>query len=94
LLPWLIKERNPSDGKNVSTYVTSTLARMYEAVNSVISIAKLNKGILGPSAMPTSSSIPLVAVPKPKQTHNLTSAKGLCYFCDDPYSMEHIKVHK
>jgi len=67
---------------------------MYEAINSVNFIAKLNKGILGPSAVPTSSSIALVAVPKPKQTRNLTSVKGLCYFCDESYSMEHIRVHK
>ena len=78
-----------------------TLARTYEVANSSNSMAKFHRGVLGPTPVPISSSTPINAAPKPKPTHHLTSefiaerkAKGLCYFCDEPYSMEHNRVHK
>ena len=62
-----------------------TLAKTYEAANSIS----------------TSLCGPINAVPKPKPTRHLTlefiverRAQGLCYFCDEPYSMEHNRVHK
>ena len=78
-----------------------TLARTYEAANSSKSTTKFHRGVLGPAPVPLSSSSPITAVPKPKPTRHLTPefiaerrAQGLCYFCDEPHSMEHSRVHK
>jgi len=56
---------------------------------------------LGPVPVPISSSISINAAPEPKPTHHLPPefitehrAKDLRYFCDEPYSMEHSRVHK
>ena len=76
-----------------------TLARTYEATNSSNSMAKFHRGVLGPTPLPISSSAPINVGPKP--TRHLTlefiakcRAKGLYSFCDEPYSMEHNRVHK
>ena len=47
---------------------------------------------------PSIEKVPLNIHSKPKQQRSLTlvdrRAKGLCYFCDEPYSAEHSSVHK
>jgi len=76
------------------------LARMYEAVNPVFNSNKNQRGVLGPAPTSRMGSQPNSHT-KPKFQRKLTStymserkAKGLCYFCDEPYSIEHSLVHK
>jgi len=65
-----------------------TLARTYEGANSSNSMAKFQRGVLGPTPMPISSSASINVAPKPKPTHHLSPefiaesrAKDLRYFC-------------
>ena len=78
-----------------------TLVRTYVAANSNNSMANFDRRVLGPAPVPISSSAPINAAPTPNPKRHLASefiverrAKGLCYFCDEPYSMEHSRVHK
>jgi len=78
-----------------------TLAKTYEAASFSKSTTKFHRGVLGPVPVPLSSSAPINVVHKPKPTCHLTSefiaectTQGLCYFCDEPYSMEHSRVLK
>ncbi|XP_068475195.1 uncharacterized protein [Phaseolus vulgaris] len=77
-----------------------SLARMYEAANLVFNSNKNQRGVLGPAPASPMGFQPNSHT-KPKFQRNLTPtymserrAKGLCYFCDEPYSMEHSLVHK
>jgi len=74
------------------------LARMYEVVNPNFNSNKNQRGVLGPASTPQMGSQPNSHT-KPKFQRNLTPpymserrAKGLCYFCDEPYSMDDITV--
>jgi len=76
------------------------LARMYEAATLVFNSNKNQRGVLGPAPTSPRGSQPNSHT-QPKFQRNLTPAymseriaKGLCYFCDEPYSMEHSLVHK
>nr|KYP76051.1 hypothetical protein KK1_020272 [Cajanus cajan] len=87
-----------------------SLARLYEAANTSGSVSneinKQQKGVLGhrPLSVDNSSSSSTgtnASRIKARSGKSLTPAymderraKGLCYFCDDPYSPEHSLTHK
>lgn len=77
------------------------LAKMYEAINLGNGPDKFQRGVLGPIFMPSLENVPVTVPSKPKQQRNITPtymaekrAKGLCYFCDEPYLAKHYLVHK
>ncbi|XP_027351487.1 uncharacterized protein LOC113862611 [Abrus precatorius] len=76
-----------------------SLAKMYESANNTISQSKTFSKIPTPS---TVSKPPLLPnPPKTPATKSLTPAymserraKGLCYFCDEPFTPAHSLTHK
>jgi len=81
---------------------------MYEVANTSLSLESWwqfnkTKGILGPKPVPPVKSVVIqyFETRKPHSTRTLTptfmnerSANGLCYFCDEPYTVGHNLMHK
>ena len=92
----------------VSVHKAFSLARMYEAASKAGGsgnvIAKSSKSVPSVKTPNNNASILGTYEPSktgPKPTRQLSyafmaerRAKGLCYFCDEPFSPEHAKVHR